>query len=502
MTQFLSPTISTTLYLCPPGYKWQPNQQPQLSPLPITTISIPHLLREPPNTITSLTTTNPSKKNNTIFLIQNLDLLQDFLPSIPENCLKLRQQILNLISSINNNNNHSNHTLIALWTIKSPSDNDTSSNSLLQDLKSHFQHVEIIPFPSQSIRHQQLTELLVPKTNNIDPLTITKLSERTAGLSTKDIQYIFSRVLVLQQQQPPQNIITFEPSLSSSTSQKKMLYQFNLSPTITTEQPSTTSNNNNNPWLSTIIGYTSVKHQLTKLITWQFHPTRSLTLKKLGIKPSGILLHGPSGCGKTTLITSLSAITLLITVRPADIFSKWFGESEEFLRNIFKRARAQAPCILFIDDVDIFAPKRSSVAADGTGGNSSSVSYRILSTLLNELDGIEESHQQFLVVGATNKLQFIDEAAIRPGRLGTLIEIPLPSLADRLLMLQTFTNKMNIDSSAHQILESFVQFMEGWSGAQIKAYCVKAALLAIRMNSEIVTEDMLRDALFNIMSTR
>ncbi|RKO93158.1 P-loop containing nucleoside triphosphate hydrolase protein, partial [Blyttiomyces helicus] len=173
-------------------------------------------------------------------------------------------------------------------------------------------------------------------------------------------------------------------------------------------------------------GYEQVKSRLIRLSTWPLeHPE---AYNRLGVKPpSGILLYGPSGCGKTMLVHALVSGSSMnfISVKGHEIFSKYLGESEASVRRLFAAARRLAPCLLFLDEVDTVGTRREWTDDGATG-----VNERVLSTLLNEMDGVQE-RTGVLVVACTNRPDKIDDALLRPGRLDHHIYVPLPTYLDR-----------------------------------------------------------------------
>ncbi|MEK0352799.1 MAG: AAA family ATPase, partial [Nitrosopumilus sp.] len=175
---------------------------------------------------------------------------------------------------------------------------------------------------------------------------------------------------------------------------------------------------------SDVGGLEEVKRELQEAVEW---PMKYPGLyDKLGHKmPRGILLHGPSGTGKTLLAKAVATESEanFVSVRGPELLSKWVGESERGIREIFKRARQSAPCVIFFDEIDSIAPIR------GAGGDVQ-VSERVVSQLLTELDGMENMHG-VIVLAATNRADMIDPALLRPGRFDKIIQIPLPDKESR-----------------------------------------------------------------------
>jgi transitional endoplasmic reticulum ATPase len=219
-------------------------------------------------------------------------------------------------------------------------------------------------------------------------------------------------------------------------------------------------------------GLKAVKERLKEAVEW---PLKYAHLfKKAGIKPpKGILLSGPPGCGKTLLakaIATESRVNFLSVKGPA-LMSKYVGESERGVREIFKTARQAAPCIIFLDETEALLPAR------GVGGADSHVSERVLSQFLAELDGIEEL-KGVLVLGATNRLDLMDAAVLRPGRFDAIVEIPLADEADRreIFAVHLRGKPLAKGVSAKQLAAR----SEGLSGAEIAGVCNQAALAAVR----------------------
>src|SRR5439155_5650599 len=162
------------------------------------------------------------------------------------------------------------------------------------------------------------------------------------------------------------------------------------------------------------------KKELTEAVIWPLRYPDTFT--RLGVgPPKGVLLFGPPGCGKTFLVKALAndSGANFLSVKGAELLSKWVGESERGVRELFRRARNAAPCLLFFDEVDALAPPR------GSGGGDSGVSDRVVAQLLTELDGVEALVDVF-VVAATNRPDLVDPALLRPGRIARRDYLPPP----------------------------------------------------------------------------
>jgi transitional endoplasmic reticulum ATPase len=218
-------------------------------------------------------------------------------------------------------------------------------------------------------------------------------------------------------------------------------------------------------------GLEKVKQLLVEAVEWPLRYGR--LFERVHTRPAkGILLHGAPGTGKTLLAKALAreSEANFIAVKGPQLLSMWVGESERAVREVFKKAKQAAPCIVFLDEVDALAPRR------GAGGDSQ-VTERVVSQLLTELDGIEEL-KGVVVLAATNRLDRVDPALLRPGRFDFLVELPVPDLEARLAILRVHTLGMPLADDVD--LKALVVETEGLVGADREGACRRAALLAIR----------------------
>ncbi len=221
---------------------------------------------------------------------------------------------------------------------------------------------------------------------------------------------------------------------------------------------------------SDIGGLEEVKRQLQEAVEW---PLKYPELyKKLGhTMPKGILLHGPSGTGKTMLAKAVATESEanFISVRGPELLSKWVGESERGVREVFRRARQAAPCVIFFDEIDSIAPVR------GMGGDSM-VTERVVSQLLTEMDGIQ-SLQGVVVLAATNRIDMVDPALLRPGRFDKLIYVGMPDKYARQKILEIHTKNKPLAEDVR--LDKIAEMCEDFSGADVAAVANTAVSLVL-----------------------
>jgi transitional endoplasmic reticulum ATPase len=221
-------------------------------------------------------------------------------------------------------------------------------------------------------------------------------------------------------------------------------------------------------------GLDELKQKLIEAVEWPLsHPN---IFSRMGITPpKGILLYGPPGCGKTLLARAVATESKanFISIKGPELLSKWVGESEKAIREVFRKAKMASPCIIFFDEFDSIAPSRGRHTSD------SGVTEKVLSQFLTELDGLEVM-KDIVVIAATNRPDILDPALIRPGRIDRILLVPAPEEKGRLEILNIFTQKMPLASNIN--IEDLNSLIIGFSGADIETWCREAAMIALREN--------------------
>ena len=219
-------------------------------------------------------------------------------------------------------------------------------------------------------------------------------------------------------------------------------------------------------------GLDELKDELREAVEWPVKHKEAYDYVDVEA-PKGVLLYGPPGTGKTLIAKALAKMTEsnFISIKGPELLSKWVGESEKGVREIFRKARQAAPCIIFLDEVDALVPRR------GSGSSDSHVTENIVSQILTEIDGLEELHN-VLIIGATNRLDIVDEALLRPGRFDRIIEVGNPDSKGRTHIFEIHTKKKPLENNVN--IKKLVEMTDGFSGAEIAAITNRAALVALK----------------------
>jgi len=223
---------------------------------------------------------------------------------------------------------------------------------------------------------------------------------------------------------------------------------------------------------SDIGGLEDVKQSLKEMVEWPLINYESF--ERMGIEPArGILLYGPPGTGKTMLAKAVAneSNANFISVKGPEVYSKWVGESEKQIRDIFRRAKQVAPTIIFFDEIDALAPRRGMYSGSG-------VTETVVSQMLSEMSGLEEL-KGVVVIAATNRPDIVDPALLRPGRFDRQILVPAPDEKTRLEIFKVHTKNMPLKDVD---LKELAKKTEEFSGADIQALCREAAMDALREN--------------------
>ncbi|XP_043266039.1 ATPase family protein 2 homolog isoform X2 [Colletes gigas] len=338
--------------------------------------------------------------------------------------------------------------------------------------------------PTPTMRTEILEKLVSKISNTLSPEDIANIAFVTHGFVSADLYGLCTQAVL--------NAVKRQQKTKSASEPLKVtLPDFNHALNVT--KPSAMKEVlievPNVRW-SDIGGQRDLKLKLKQAVEWPLrHPE---AFKRMGITPPrGVLMFGPPGCSKTMIAKALATESKVnfLNIKGPELFSKWVGESEKAVREVFRKARQVSPSIVFIDEIDALGSERSSSSSGG-----SNVQERVLAQLLTELDGVTVLGNVTLVA-ATNRPDKIDRALLRPGRLDRIIYVPLPDDETRKEIFDIKLRHMPIAEDVN--IQDLVELTEGYSGAEIQAICHEAAMKALEedLNAAIITKEHFKVAL-------
>lgn len=326
----------------------------------------------------------------------------------------------------------------------------------------------VVPLPDAAMRREQLT-VLTRRMPLAEDVRLDEIAARTPGFVAADLANLVREAGVraaLRQKREREPVV----AMADFTAALEVIRPTSMAASATLELPELT--------LDDVGDLVEVKQTLTEAVLWPL--TYPDTFARLGVRPPrGVLLYGPPGCGKTFLVAALagSGRANVLSVKGAELLSKWVGESERAVRELFRRARDAAPTLVFLDEVDALAPARGQATDGGT-------TDRVVAALLTELDGVE-TLRDVVVVAATNRPDLVDPALLRPGRLERLVYVPPPDGAARTEILRAAARRVPLDSDVD--LAALGPQLEGFSAADCAALIREAALVAMRESMDAAT---------------
>ncbi|MBQ1024340.1 AAA family ATPase [Micromonospora sp. C95] len=317
-----------------------------------------------------------------------------------------------------------------------------------------------VPLPDATLRREQLTVLTRP-VPLADDVRLDEVATRTPGFVAADLAALVREAGV-------------RAALRQKSAQTPTVLMADFTAALEVIRPTTMAAATlelARVTLDDVGDLVEVKQTLTESVLWPL--TYPDTFARLGVQPPrGVLLYGPPGCGKTYLVTALAGTgrANVLSVKGAELLSKWVGESERAVRELFRRAREAAPTLVFLDEVDALAPIRGQATDGGTAD-------RVVAALLTELDGVE-ALRNVVVVGATNRPDLVDPALLRPGRLERLVYVPPPDAEARTEILRAAAR--NVPLAEGVDLPAVGTELDGFSAADCAALVREAALAAMR----------------------
>ncbi|XP_018374595.1 PREDICTED: spermatogenesis-associated protein 5 [Trachymyrmex cornetzi] len=399
-------------------------------------------------------------------------------------------QLVTLFDDLQNTNNN---VLVMATTAKS----DLVDSSLRRPGRLDMDFEIYVPTPD--MRKEILMKLLAKIPNTLSCEDIQNISFVTHGFVGADLYGLCSRAIINAVKCCQKNKAMFDDKSDNPNELKVTMTDFHYALSVT--KPSAMKEVlvevPNVRW-SDIGGQEDLKLKLQQSVDWPLkHPEAFV---RMGITPPrGVLMFGPPGCSKTMIAKALATESKInfLNIKGPELFSKWVGESEKAVREVFRKARQVAPSIIFIDEIDALGGERGS----SSGGSGSNVQERVLAQLLTELDGVTALGSVTLVA-ATNRPDKIDKALLRPGRLDRIIYVGLPDEKTRREIFEIKLRHMNIAKEEVNIVE-LVSRTKDYTGAEIQALCHEAAMKALEedINATLVTKEHF-DAAFLAITPR
>ncbi|XP_031845570.2 ATPase family gene 2 protein homolog A isoform X2 [Nomia melanderi] len=416
-------------------------------------------------------------KTPSIILIEEIDnLCPKRTTSSTDHERRVLSQLIALFDEIQNTNDN-----IVILATTSKLDQVDSSLRRPGRIDKEFE----IYVPTPTMRIEILQKLLLKIPNTLTVQDVKDIAFVTHGFVGADLYGLCSQAVLNAVKCQQKTNVAFE-SFSKVT-----LPDFNLA--LAVAKPSAMKEVlievPNVRW-SDIGGQKDLKLKLKQAVEWPLrHPE---AFERMGITPPrGVLMFGPPGCSKTMIAKALATESKVnfLNIKGPELFSKWVGESEKAVREVFRKARQVSPSIVFIDEIDALGGERSSSSNGG-----SNVQERVLAQLLTELDGVTALGSVTLVA-ATNRPDKIDKALLRPGRLDRIIYVPLPDDETRQEIFDIKLRNMPVDGDVN--IQDLVVITEGYSGAEIQAICHEAAMKALEedLNAAVITKEHFKAAL-------
>ncbi|XP_071864966.1 ATPase family gene 2 protein homolog A isoform X2 [Bombus fervidus] len=414
-------------------------------------------------------------KAPSIILIEEIDSL---CPKRSTSSTDHERRILSQLTALFDGIQNANDNVVILATT---SKLDLVDNSLRRPgrIDKEFE----IHVPTTNMRAEIFQKMLSKIPNTLSLENIQNIASVTHGFVGADLYGLCSQAVL--------NSVKCQQKTNTDLSLKVTISNFEHALTVT--KPSAMKEVlievPNIQW-SDIGGQKDLKLKLKQAVEWPLrHPEVFL---RMGITPpKGVLMFGPPGCSKTMIAKALATESKVnfLNIKGPELFSKWVGESEKAVREVFRKARQVSPSIVFIDEIDALGSERGSSSSAG-----SNVQERVLAQLLTELDGVTALGSVTLVA-ATNRPDKIDKALLRPGRLDRIIYVALPDYEARQEIFDIKLRNMPIAEDVH--IQDLVDLTEGYSGAEIQAICHEAAIKALEedLNATIITKEHFKAAL-------